>query len=322
MSNETYGPDSVNPEEFMPNNNQVGPKITGNIPPEVAARLQGKKNQNFSQQEPQLRVTGSSKLEELLSNIQNITNNYEKITLPSLGKFYNGEDGPTDGILHVRPMTGKEESILATPRFVKKGDAISMIFKNCIKENYQPENFLSVDRTYLLIWLRGVSYGNNYQVELTCPFTNKKFNENIDLNLDVDLCPDDFDESSLSGVLPTTGYNFTYRLSRGKDETSLQTRREKDAKFDKKPNETDDTLIIRTAQLVESIEGLTDKTELEVLIKNLPVSDGNHLRNLVNDPPFGVQTKLTVISPFAADEFEVELPIDSSFFFPRRQKTK
>lgn len=359
MTDETFGPDTrrqINPNEFQntpPGNfenvvdaqRKIGmepfdaphrPKITGNIPPQLAAMMNKsaedeapmrisegsrmtQKNKQAKPDSSNLRVTGSVKLEELLANIKETTFTYEKITLPSLGKFYNGSDGPTDGVLHIRPMTGEEESILATPRFVKRGDAVNMIFDKCIKEKYRSENLLTQDRTFLLIWLRGISYGPDYQVELTCPFTDKKFSYTIDLNLDVNLCPEDFNMSSLEDILPTTGYNFKYRLARGRDEMAIQAHREKKAKFDTS-SQADDSLIFKTAQLVEEIEGLTSKKELEILLKKLPVSDGNYIRNLVNDPPFGPDTKIVVTSPFSLEEFEVDLPLDSNFFFPRRLK--
>ena len=89
------------------------------------------------------------------------TSQYEEILLPSKGKFYDGTNGPSDGIISLRPMTGEEEQILATPRFVRKGQAINMIFQKCIKENFKVENFLTVDRTYMLLYLRGISYSTS-----------------------------------------------------------------------------------------------------------------------------------------------------------------
>jgi len=349
MSDETFGPEkrkTINTSEFQTqgetdqnDNSYISkPKFKGQLPPELEARLNNSNDGDESpmkvtegsrmqqkvkprSEEPKLRVTGSSKLEELLEGIKENTSTYEKITLPSLGKFYDGEDGPIDGIIHIRPMTGEEESILATPRFVKRGDAVNMIFNKCMREKYKAENFLSADRTFLLIWLRGISYGPSYEVELTCPFTDKKFSYTIDLNLDVNLCPDNFSQSSLQETLPTLGYSFTYRLSRGKDELAIQAHRDRKAKFDNSM-QIDDSLIFRTSQLVEEIEGLSDKIELAEILKKLPVSDGNYIRNLVNDPPFGAVTKVTVNSPFTLEDFEVDLPLDSNFFFPRRQKTE
>jgi hypothetical protein len=194
-----------------------------------------------------------------------------------------------------------------------------MIFSRCIQENFRPEYLLSVDRTYLLIYLRGISYGNEYEVEVKDPDSDRKFSTVIDLNsLPVDFCPMDFGPI-LTDVLPKTNLTFTYRLSRGKDEQELQDHRERRLKqFG--DSGTDDTLIFRTAQLTDSIANITDKNEIQVLLRNLPIQDLSYLRSIVNEPPFGVDTKVSILSPLSSEEFEVELPLEANFFFPRRKK--
>lgn len=244
---------------------------------------------------------------------------FEPIKLPSGGRFYDGTNGPTDGVIGVRAMTGEEEQILATPRFVRKGMAINMIFQRCIDGDFRAEDLLTVDRTYLLIWLRGISYSPDYDVEVKCPFTEKKFMTTINLNsLDVEECPDDFGPD-LNDVLPTTGYRFNYRLSTGKDEQEIQEYRDRRMKMFG-DNASDDTLLHRTAMLLNNIEGVEDKKELMTLIKHLPISDVAYIRNCVNEPPFGVETGVSVVSPYANEEFEIELPLEANFFFPKRRR--
>src|SRR5690606_17492699 len=95
-----------------------------------------------------IRVTGSDSFEAALSKLSD-PNQWEEFEFPSKGRFYT--DIPP--VVHIRPMTGEEEQILATPRFVKKGKAIDMIFDRCIREKINTEDLLSVDRTHLLIYL-------------------------------------------------------------------------------------------------------------------------------------------------------------------------
>lgn len=268
---------------------------------------------------PNLRMTGSSKLEELLAGIRQKTHVFGRIQLPSKGKFYDGETGPTDGLLHIRPMCGEDEQILATNRFAKQGNAVSMIFNNCMQENrkFNSENFLSIDRTYLLIYLRGISYGPDYKVELTCPYTDKQFPHTFNLDLDVEYCSDDFGPQNLAGVLPETGLEFSYRLSTGMDEIKIKQHQEQRAAADAQLN---DILLYSSALLIESIGGITDKREILTLLKKLPVIDVVHLRNTVNNPPFGVETKFKVTSPYSLEEFEVSLPLEADFFFPKPKK--
>jgi len=298
--------------------------VTGRVPPQFMSAIGGEDNtQSYRQQAASANVGGmqiNSELASLINNLKQHSTHYEEVLLPSKGRFYDGTDGPTNGIVNIRPMTGEEEQILATPRFVKKGTAINMIFSKCIRENIKSENLLSQDRTYLLIYLRGISYGTDYEVQVRCPDTDKQFSTTIDLDtLVINRCPDDYTSDNLSGVLPKSGLKFSYRLSKGKDETDLQEYRERKLKAFG-DNASDDTLLYRTAQLLNNVETIVSKDELKIVIKNLPIQDVNYLRNLVNDPPFGIQTKVSILSPFSNEEFEIDLPLDSGFFFPRNKK--
>jgi hypothetical protein len=84
--------------------------------------------------------------------------------------------------------------------------------------------------------------------------------------------------------------------------------------------QADDTLLYRTAFLIEEIEGLSNKIEIQTLLKKLPINDVAYLRTVVNDPPFGVDTKVSINNPYTLNDFEIELPLESNFFFPRARK--
>jgi hypothetical protein len=265
--------------------------------------------------------THSGHLKDLLQQLKSSTYNYEEVQLPSKGKFYDGVNGPSNGILSIRQMTGEEEQILATPRFVRKGQAINMIFKRCMMENFQPENLLTADRTYLLIYLRGISYSNHYDVEVKCPECEKKFSADIDLaSLYVEHCPDEFGPM-LEDTLPTTGLVFHYRLSTGRDEQEITEYRDRRLKT-YGDQAADDTLTHRTSMLLEDIDGITDKSELQILLKNLPINDVAHIRNCINEPPFGVDTNVEIFCPSCLQEFEMDLPLEANFFFPRKKKAE
>jgi len=287
---------------------------------------QPRKKQQQPQPQPQRpqgrpRPVGSPQLEELLAQLRPGAYTYDEIKLPSLGVFYNGNDAPQDGVLHLRPMTGEEEQILATPRYIKKGAAINMIFQRCIRETIKPDELLSVDRTYLLIALRSISYGHEYEVEIKCPDCDKKFSHTIRLDqLMVDYCPPDF-AAPLTDVLPKSGLNFTWHLPKGKDENLVTEYREKRVK-EYNDASVDDSLLYRIALMVENIEGVKDKTELMILLKKLPIQDVSYLRGLALDPPFGVDTKCGITCSLCYHDFEVELPLEAGFFFPRHKKKK
>lgn len=319
-------PPPVTPAPFNPFGDS-GPKVTGQIPPHIQAMMQGKAPPPNLMPQPyvdvptqhntDMRITGSGSDQfELL--MQKLNTQWEEIELPSCGKFYKGA---IPGKLHVRPMTGAEEQILATQRLVKKGKAIDMIFSRCIQEQIDTTQLLSVDRNYILIYLRGISYTPKYDVEIKCPNCDATFSTII--NLDeaiVESCPEDFTPDSLCGVLPSSGFKFTYRLSKGQDEFDVTNYREqKIEKFGDRAE--DDTLIYRTALLIESIENVVDKREIQFLLKKLTINDVAHIRNTINFPPFGVDTEFDMLCPTCYHEFKIGLPLEASFFFPRKKET-
>ena len=307
----------------------IPPGVTGNIPPQFNSQQGGVPNGFAPPPKSQMDVStamvmmnANPELNAILNTLKQSNISYEEVMLPSKGKFYDGTDGPTNGIIHIRPMTGEEEQILATPRFVKRGNAINMIFDKCIRENINPENMLSEDRTFLLIYLRGISYGTDYEIQIKCPDTDRQFSTTVDLDtLEIIRCSDDYGPSSLSGILPKSKYRFSYRLSRGKDDTEIQQYRESKIKAYGE-TASDDTITFRVAQLLNNIENITDKEELKVLIKNLHIKDVNYIRNMINDPPFGINTTVTILSPFSNEDFDIDLPLDSGFFFPKNKKAK
>jgi len=280
-------------------------------PPEKKRRKRNKKATG----DKKIKVTGSDALEGLLGRLAE-DHQWEEFKWPSKSKFY--DDIPDT--VNVRAMTGEEEQILATPRWVKKGKAIDMIFNRCIKESFDTESLLSVDRTYLLIFLRGISYTPEYDVEIKCPECGIKFSSVIDLNvLDVHACPEEFDSDELSGNLPTSGFGYSFRLATGADEQEITTYRERRIAAWGDQSE-DDTLLYRTALLLEDIEGVTMKKELALLLKRLPINDVAHLRNEINEPPFGVDTDVPMICPSCTEEFKIDLPLETNFFFPRKKE--
>lgn len=302
--------------------------MSGNVPPEFRQMLRQRgpespqrpqqKRKQRATPDAQVRVQSSDALENLLRKLSE-KYNWEEFEFLSGGRFYGDKIPP---VIHIRPMTGEEEQVLATPRLVRRGKAIDMIFQRCIQEPIPTEKLLSIDRTHLLIYLRGISYTPEYDVEIRCPACPAKFSTVINLNdLELNDCPSDFGEESLTGVLPSSGFRYKYRLSTGEDELDISSYRERRIAMFGDQSE-DDTMLYRTAMLLQSVEGVTDKKELTVLMKRLPINDVAFLRNEINEPPFGVDTQVPMICPACNEEFKVDLPFDANFFFPRKKEEK
>jgi hypothetical protein len=316
---QTEAQGEVQPEAVQPVQEPIPPTAP---PPAQEVEVDA---QEILQEKPRARRTisgpslGSPQLQELINRIPQDKTNYDKVNLPSKGKFYKNEILKS-GVLHIRPLLGGDEEVFATARYVKNNEAMDMIFEKVIKEPIDPTELLGIDRTYLLVYLRIISHSPSYEVEISCPDTDNKFSTEIDLNsLEVEHCPDDFGEKDLEGNLPGSKFYFRYRLPIGKDEQKILSHKNKRINMFG-DSAVDDTMTYKTAILLEEIEGITSENDLKILLKKLPAEDVNYLRNVMNDPPFGVDTQVKFISPFSANEFFQELPVEMGFFFPRLKK--
>ncbi len=91
----------------------------------------------------------------------------------------------------LRKMTGREEAILADRRYQKNGGRlVTELLHSCIlKVGDQPKNgtstvsgMYSVDRNFLLLKLRSITFGPDLKTSYTCPSCNETVNltENLD----------------------------------------------------------------------------------------------------------------------------------------------
>lgn len=272
---------------------------------------------------PQGFETNNAALSDLLAGIQQGTNHYEQVRLPSLGKFYTGPNVPTDGIMYIRPMTGREEQILYSAKHIKRGTSFSAILKNCSRNPIDPDKLLSVDRTYLMVYLRGISYGQFYEPSYKCVECGNVFEYRINLNTDLSTtyCPETLSEQDLCETLPICGYKFWYRLPTNKDEMDIseyQDRRNRHF-----PDADDDTFFYRASLLIKEItnntSSISDSNSIKLLLQSMVTADVNHVRNTLVDPPFGVNTETKVICSHCLEQFNADLPMELGFFFPKKK---
>lgn len=262
-------------------------------------------------------VQVDDRLQKLLEGVSKDTHKYGSVELPSRGVFYNNKDGPVDGIIHLRTMTGAEEKLMTDQRLLNSGEAFNLIYNNCMQENYKSENFLSVDRRFLLIWLRGISYGHLYTVNVTCEACKKRFPTNVNLDqLEKSMCPEWF-KDPLEVTLPVSGYVVKYHLSRGKDEMIIQATNSREQN---QINKQGDAAFLSLTQLIDRIEDLDDKKAIPVLLKALHIKDLNFLRNTFNNPPFGVNEEIFIDCPYCNHKFEIDLPYERDFFLPSQHQ--
>ena len=234
----------------------------------------------------------------------------EEVQLPSKGRFYKGIIADKEGKLLVRPMTLKEEKIFSTERLLKTGQAIDMVFRNCIKTpGIDTTELLSADRIFLLFYLRGISYGSKYPIALKCNNCNNEIEYEIDIaDLEIKSPPKELEEPFFM-TLPISEYKVTLRLSRGKDESRMI----KYAFAPKKHNEVNETLTKRLLNLMIDIEGIP-KEQWEEKIENLVGRDISHIRQTMELIDFGYNLDEFISCDNCGSSVKIELAVNENFF--------
>jgi len=110
---------------------------------------------------------------------------YETIELPSKGECYPDKIRE----VHVKPLTASDENIITSPFYNINGTMSSILLRNKITDsNVDCDSLISVDRGYILLWLRRNGYGDEYR------YKDDEGNERT-----VDLSKVKFDDFTLKG---------------------------------------------------------------------------------------------------------------------------
>ena len=238
---------------------------------------------------------------------------FEKIELPSKGKFYPA-DWAKDGMISLRPMTIEEEMILTTARYVKRGIALDMVFKACLEnKSIDTQELLSGDRSFLLYSLRCMSYGAAYDYEVKCPNCGHKIKDTYNLNeIKIRSIAAGVTEP-VSFTLPIGKKTLKFRFMRGKDELKIiQNREYRLNTFN--ADVLDNTILDRFTLVVDEFDGLVDKAKIDKELKGLIAGDAAALRDKMNEIEPGVETMATVVCPSCSDQSTIDVPISTSFF--------
>jgi hypothetical protein len=164
---------------------------------------------------------------------------------------YADQEGRLHRSVALRKMTGREESILADRRFQRNGGKlVTELLASCIVRIGDLEKFdksmvaslYSSDRNFLLLKLRGITFGSELQASYTCPSCRQPMQVVEDLDelpvktLDDGQSPDDIVVELEDGYLDRDGVTLramTLRLPTGNDEEAVASQMQQNASLGK-----------------------------------------------------------------------------------------
>ena len=220
-------------------------------------------------------------------------------------------------------MTAKDEDILTSPALLRNGLAIDRLIENLIVEtNVNANDLLLGDKNAVILAARISGYGEQYNVNVTCPNCEASIEHQFDLseiphqngtipeddNEDVYLTP----EGTFVAKLPKSRFSVEFKLLTGQDEEYL----EKVALKTKKLNLPEASATNLLKRLVVSVNDVNVTSEINNFIDNMPAQDARFLRACVVTVTPNVDMTQEVDCSSCGTLSEMAVPFTSEFFWP------
>ena len=207
--------------------------------------------------------------------------------------MYKLED---DGMpITVRPMTFDDEKAIVGSK--KEEDPINLVLQRCVT-NVKIMDLLPMDKLYLIMKLREISYGDDYKTLLLCQQCRAENPTTVKLSeLNVNPVPDDFTDP------------ITFMLPVAKKEIKIKQPRVRDEKI----FENTEDALNQLWRFVAEIGGHTDKSIIAAVMDKLPLVDIKTILNSIKSD-YGVETKIKFACQECGGVSIVDLPIDANFF--------
>ena len=237
---------------------------------------------------------------------------FDVLPLPSKGLLYPGKNDT----VKVQYLTAADENVLTSQNLIKSGKVLDVLLERKVKDLKMPiGNMLVGDRNAIMIWLRATGYGEKYNVRLTDPNTAEEFDYEVDLNnlktKELSATPDE--NGLFDFELPRSKKKIKFKLLTVNDETKIMKTSEMRSKKVGSPIST--TLTERLATQIVSVDGLTDKSQIQQFIQVMPAFDSLKFREYSDSIEPGIDMSVEVEGP-SGEVFPSIIPIGLDFFWP------
>jgi len=219
---------------------------------------------------------------------------------------------------------------LTNARELRSGKTVDRILEACWKDTTQwgPyafngavewERVLACDKTYALLMIRVVTFGESYELELHCPTCGHKFIWDVPLrDLPVRPLSEEARSAFRAGsnsfeTVLRDGRKVWFKLMTGFDQLrAIKSIRDK----------ADDLVTAAIRTRVLDIEGV-ERKDLDKAIAQLSMGDVQHLMQSFDTLDGGVETLIEVYCPVCHGEWELDLPLDlQAMFAPSKRKSR
>jgi len=273
----------------------------------------------------QLKKIATEQYQEQKSDQEASTNKFptEIIDLPSKGLVYPPDNPLSSGQIEMKYMTAREEDILTTQSYIKKGVVLDKLFRSLIigngkgqKVNYN--DLIIGDKNAVMIAARVLGYGKDYTVKVTTP-SGEEQEELLDLT--------QFDHKEINEDVITPGINnfefnfpaskrsITFKILTHKDSEAIDKEIKALAKI--KDGYGSHQLTTRLIHCITSVDGDDSSGVIRKLVKEeLLAIDSKALRDYMTKISPDVDLTINLTDNETGEPFTANLPININFFWP------
>jgi hypothetical protein len=215
------------------------------------------------------------------------------VKLPSEGKFYLG--GKSEVV--ISPIKFEDEKQLVS-NLRNNVNPINVILSKCVK-GVEVNSMLLLDKLFLLLKIREISYGEEYPASITCPHCSNVSEVNINLSdLIVNPIPSDL-EDPRELTLPKLKKKVKVRFPRVSDESYIATQEQ---------------VYNNIWRFVVTLDGVSDPVFIGKAIPKMHIMDVKFILNHIMRNDLGLNPKFIFGCDSCGKESELEVPINENFF--------
>lgn len=237
--------------------------------------------------------------------------------LPSRGALYkNGELSSAEGEVHVHAMSALTEISLKNPDLLFNGKAIEEVVAECVPDIKKPLDLMARDIDALMFYLRLVTYGPIFEINVKHTCENaKQHSYTVDIEKMV---------MEMKQLDPTAAASFSTTLQNGQVvhcrpvafSHMIKLYQMNTGKEELSADEMKENITFNMVNLIESVDGITDKKLIEAWVKALTSPMQNRITEVIekmND--WGPAQSVPIKCKDCGAEMDVELPLNPISFF-------
>lgn len=239
------------------------------------------------------------------------------IDLPSQGKCYPSSNPLSSGKIEIKYMTAREEEILASQNYIKKGVVLDKLFESIIVDKtINIDDIIVGDKNAIMLATRILGYGPEYEIEVVNDSGSKE-KYIVDLSK---VQTKDIDYTLLNGeneydfITPVGKNHIKFKILTHGDEKAIDADIRAINKANK--NASSAELTTRYRYLIKSVDGSTDTGDIVNFINNKFLArDTKAFRERIKE----ITPDIDMYYDFVDEDGETErrrIPMTINFFWP------